>query len=89
MPSSAAEFAQPDVLIGATILAYRYEGLRESDLKTTIRMLKENLHQESGPKSSGLHIEYLKIGSTRHARNRKKNEILWIWSYFSWQIQSN
>ena len=48
--SSAAEFAQPDVLIGATILAYRYEGLRESDLKTTIRMLKENLHQESGPK---------------------------------------
>ena len=49
-PSSAAEFAQPDVLIGATILAYRYEGLRESDLKTTIRILKENLHQESGPK---------------------------------------
>ena len=52
VPSSAAEFAQPDVLIGATILAYRYEGLRESDLKTTIRILKENLHQEVARKSN-------------------------------------
>ena len=51
VPSPAAEFAQPDVLIGATILAYRYEGMRRSDLKTCIRLLKENLQQESGPKS--------------------------------------
>ena len=27
--SDAAEFAQPDVLIGFTILAYRYSGLRD------------------------------------------------------------
>ena len=33
VPSSAAEFAQPDVLVGASILAYRYEGLRRTDLK--------------------------------------------------------
>ena len=50
VPSQAAEFAQPDVLIGATIMAYRYEGLRQSDLRTIVRMLKESMQQESGPK---------------------------------------
>eukprot|EP00946_MAST-07B_sp_MAST-7B-sp1_P000712 g712.t1 len=52
VPSSAAEFAQPDVLISATILAYRYEGLRENDLKSAVRLLKEAMQLESGPKSS-------------------------------------
>jgi hypothetical protein len=28
VPSNASEFAHPDVIIGLTILAYRYEGLR-------------------------------------------------------------
>ena len=28
VPSSASEFAHPDVVIGFTILAYRYEGMR-------------------------------------------------------------
>lgn len=28
VPSRASEFAHPDVVIGLTILAYRYEGLR-------------------------------------------------------------
>jgi hypothetical protein len=52
VPSGAAEFAQPDVLIGATIMAYRYEGLRRTDLKTVCRLVKENLQQEAGPKKS-------------------------------------
>eukprot|EP00946_MAST-07B_sp_MAST-7B-sp1_P004019 g4019.t1 len=51
VPSSAAEFAQPDVLISATILAYRYEGLRENDLKSAVRLLKEAMQLEAGPKS--------------------------------------
>eukprot|EP00949_MAST-11_sp_MAST-11-sp1_P002253 g2253.t1 len=51
VPSAAAEFAQPDVLIGATILAYRYEGLRQGDMKTIIKLLKESMHLESGPKA--------------------------------------
>ena len=33
MPSDAAEFSSPDVIIGFTILAYRYEGLRELDVE--------------------------------------------------------
>ena len=32
VPSSASEFAHPDVVIGFTILAYRYEGMRDSDV---------------------------------------------------------
>lgn len=52
VPSGAAEFAQPDVLISATILAYRYEGLRVKDLKSVVRLLKEAMQLESGPKPS-------------------------------------
>jgi hypothetical protein len=52
VPSGAAEFAQPDVLIAATILAYRYEGLRKNDLKSSVRLLKEAMQLESGPKQT-------------------------------------
>ena len=31
-PSEAAEFSSPDVIIGFTILAYAYEGLRKVDV---------------------------------------------------------
>ena len=30
VPSRSSEFAHPDVVIGLTILAYRYEGLRKT-----------------------------------------------------------
>lgn len=33
VPSRASEWSHPDVLIGLGILAYRYEGLRMSDLE--------------------------------------------------------
>ena len=72
VPSSAAEFAQPDVLIGATILAYRYEGLRPSDLKTAVRLLKESLAEESGPKSS--RQSYIKFESWINGALSKTNE---------------
>ena len=31
LPSPSSEFASPEVVLGLTILAYRYEGLRERD----------------------------------------------------------
>ena len=35
VPSRASEFAHPDIIIGLTILAYRYEGLRAPTLSRT------------------------------------------------------
>ena len=52
VPSRASEFAHPDVLIGLTILAYRYEGLRERDLDLVIRQLHEVMQEETGPYAS-------------------------------------
>ena len=49
VPSRNSEFAHPEVLIGLTILAYRYEGLRRSDLSTIVRHLKEKVSAEKGP----------------------------------------
>lgn len=49
VPSRASEFAHPDVLIGVTILAYRYEGLRKSDFKLMLKMMKDCLEDEGGP----------------------------------------
>ena len=48
MPSAAAEFACPEVVIGLSILAYRYEGLRDSDIKTLMRRMKEEMMADSG-----------------------------------------
>ena len=33
VPSRASEFAHPDIIIGLTVLAYRYEGLRTPDFR--------------------------------------------------------
>ena len=49
VPSRSSEFAHPDVLIGLTALAYRIEGLRMSDLRFIINILKSRLQQEIGP----------------------------------------
>lgn len=46
---SSSEFAQPDVLIGLTCLAYRYEGLRRSNVVEIVQLLKESLKKEPGP----------------------------------------
>jgi Protein of unknown function (DUF3638)/Protein of unknown function (DUF3645) len=52
VPSTSSEFAHPDVLIGLSILAYRIEGLRLSDLKHIVATLKQQVQQELGPESS-------------------------------------
>lgn len=42
-------FSHPDVLIGLSILAYRYEGLRRSDFEFVLRELHEDMSQELLP----------------------------------------
>ena len=49
VPSQASEFAHPDVVIGFTILAYRYEGMRETDFAHVLTELIEQLDLQSGP----------------------------------------
>ena len=50
VPSRSSEFAHPDVLIGLTILAFRYEGLRKSDLKRVVTQLKQDYSRQVGPR---------------------------------------
>lgn len=49
VPSRAAEFANPEVLIALTVLAYRYERLRLRDTATVVRQLKSDLRRQPGP----------------------------------------
>ena len=42
-PSRASEFAHPDVVIGAAILAYRYEGLRPRDTRKVLELLRDDM----------------------------------------------
>jgi hypothetical protein len=49
VPSRSSEFAHPDVIIGLTILAYRYEGLRWSDFSDIAANLRSTLEKEMGP----------------------------------------
>ena len=44
----SSEFAHPDILIGLTVLAYRYEGLRRKDLFFVLRNLRSALEEEAG-----------------------------------------
>jgi Ca2+-binding EF-hand superfamily protein len=52
VPSHASEFAHPDVLVGLTILAYRYEGVRLSDLTRIVGQLQRDMRNEIGPMTS-------------------------------------
>lgn len=64
VPSRSSEFAHPDVIIGLTILAYRYEGLRWSDFEDIISNIRSTLTKEIGPyrlrKSSILYSNWVR-----------------------------
>lgn len=49
VPSRASEFANPEVLIGLTVLAYRYEGMRLGDVTHVVKQMKADLAFEVGP----------------------------------------
>lgn len=65
VPSAKSEFAHPDCLIGLTLNAYRYQGLRRSDFKKFLRSLQESLYEEVGPyngrPSSQLFTQFVKL----------------------------
>ncbi len=48
VPSESSEFSHPDIVLGLTILGYRYEGLRRKDLIQVLRMLMEMCVEQSG-----------------------------------------
>jgi len=48
-PSASSQFSHPDVAIGLTILAYRYERLRRTDFARVMRQLKTELNAQIGP----------------------------------------
>ena len=49
VPTTASEFAHPDVTIGLTILAYRYSGLRREDFDDVADALTADFGREIGP----------------------------------------
>ena len=49
VPTVASEYAHPDVAIGLTTLAFRYEGLRRHDLVQCVRRLREEMGEQTGP----------------------------------------
>ena len=49
IPSRASQFSHPDIVIGLTVLAYRYQGLRMADFQNVIMELREKLDSEFGP----------------------------------------
>jgi len=48
-PSRSSEFAHPDVTIGLTTLAYRYEGLRRADVRRLLVFMLRQHHAQAGP----------------------------------------
>ena len=50
VPSPAAEFAQPDCVIGLTVLAYERQGLRKMDMLALILHLQNLMRRQSGPR---------------------------------------
>ena len=77
VPSSAAEFACPEIVIGLSILAYRYEGLRDSDIKRLMRRMKDEMMADSGPfqqRRNRLLLEEWKANATvAKKRDRQQN----------------
>jgi hypothetical protein len=49
IPSRASQFSHPDIVIGLTILAYRYEKMRMTDFENVLLELREKLDAEFGP----------------------------------------
>lgn len=70
VPSRSSEFAHPDVVIGLTILAFRYEGLRTKDVKELLTQLKQDFARQAGPKehrpAAKLYKQWLQLSAEDH-----------------------
>ena len=49
VPSRSSEFAHPDIVLGLTVLAYRYEGLRYTDFDQIVAQMRSRLEKDVGP----------------------------------------
>jgi thiol-disulfide isomerase/thioredoxin len=85
VPSRASEFAHPDIIIGLTILSYRYEGLREVDFEQDVMgLLRASFDKETGPfrqrKSAILHQTWVEAaggmikGKLKETKDKKNLE---------------
>jgi hypothetical protein len=81
-PSRASEFSHPEVLIGLSVLAYRYEGLRQSDVRDLVLKLQEESHNEGGSMkdraSVKLFHDWVELAKTMKAElqaEKKKKEL--------------
>ncbi|AAZ13558.1 hypothetical protein, conserved [Trypanosoma brucei brucei TREU927] len=65
VPSLSSEFAHPDVVIGLTVLAYRYEGMRFADMRDLLLQLKQDFVRQSGPEdhrpAAKLYTQWLRL----------------------------
>lgn len=79
VPSRSSEFAHPDVVIGLTILAFRYEGLRVQDVKELVTQLKQDFARQAGPKehrpAAKLYKHWLRLSSADRAAAARKAEL--------------
>lgn len=79
VPSTSSEFAHPDVAIGLTILAFRYEGLRRGDTKRLLQELKKEFSQQLGPKNlrpaALRYHDWIQRGVERSGTRRQEEEI--------------
>ena len=80
VPSRSSEFAHPDVLIGLTILSYRYEGMRKKDLKSLVTQLKQDFSRQVGPRdkrsSFVMFNEWLRLSSTTDENLKSATSVL-------------
>jgi hypothetical protein len=75
VPSASSEFAHPDVIIGMTVLAYRYSGLRREDFHDVIDGLVSQFAHEIGPargRESSVRYERWVVESGGMIRGLKK-----------------
>ena len=49
VPSNSSEFAHPDIILGLTIFAYRYQGLRRADFNDLMDLITASFTHEIGP----------------------------------------
>ena len=63
VPSRSSEFAHPDVVLGLSVLAYRYSGMRYTDFDTIMANVCATFEKEVGPyrrrKSSMLYESWI------------------------------
>jgi hypothetical protein len=77
VPSRSSEFAHPDVLVGLTILAFRYEGLRKNDFSLVLRHLRDAMEEEGGlykDRPSCQKFEQWILATGKAIRGSKKRE---------------